>query len=130
MLAGAAGTESPSWSGAPAAGWTLARRPFFGGGVGGEGLSVGVHIWEPLAHSCPLCMFADGSGRDRAEGLAPHRRTEIQTERETARPEGGKGPGKRHPTLFPLRRRTSGHSVLLTLLVLLQTGGGPKLERQ
>lgn len=40
----------------------------FGGGVEEKGLSVGVHIWEPLAHSCRLSaclrMDLDGTGRE------------------------------------------------------------------
>lgn len=38
------------------------------GVLGEKGLSVGVHIWEPLAHSCPLSaclrMDLDGTGRE------------------------------------------------------------------
>lgn len=38
----------------------------------GKGLSVSVHIWEPLAHSCRLStclrMDLDGTGRERLGG--------------------------------------------------------------
>lgn len=49
------------------------------GCVEGKGLSVGLHIWEPLAHSCLLsaCLWMDlygtergrDGGRSRREGL-------------------------------------------------------------
>lgn len=49
----------------PAAGWAPAEGLW--GGLEEKGLSVGVHIWEPLAHSCRLSaclrMDLDGTGR-------------------------------------------------------------------
>lgn len=77
----------PGWSltqAPPAAGWAQAVRFGVAGG-GGKGLSFGVHIWEPLAHSCRLsaCLRMD-LDRTEWEGLggwfAPaDRQTEIQT---------------------------------------------------
>lgn len=42
------------------------------GCVEGKGLSVGLHIWEPLAHSCLLsaCLWMDLYGTER-DGTGP-----------------------------------------------------------
>lgn len=104
-----------------------------GGGVGGEGVKHRrAHLGAIGAFLPAERMFADGSGRDRAGGAGSHRRTEIQTGAgDSPAQRAGRGLGKRHPDALSLRRRTSGHSVLLTLLVLPQTGGGPQAgERQ
>lgn len=65
----------PGWSltqAPPAAGWAQAGRFGVRGGAvhGGKGLSFGVHIWEPLAHSCRLsaCLRMDLDRTER-EGL-------------------------------------------------------------
>ena len=90
--------------------------------MGEKGLSVGVHIWESLAHSCPLsaCLRMDLAGTGR-EGLVRTGGRKSRRERETAQ-RAGEGLGKRHPDALAPRRRTSAHSVLPTLLVLPQTG--------
>lgn len=64
-----------------------------------KGLSVGVHIWEPLAHSCPLSaclrMDLDGTGQGRrGQAGGSHRRTEIQTgARDSPAQRAGRGLG-------------------------------------
>lgn len=84
-----------------------------GGALGEKGLSVGVHIWEPLAHSCPLSaclrMDLDGTGREGLGGrFAPVDGNPDESERQRGL-EGGKGPGKRGPSTLPQSQsRTSG----------------------
>lgn len=68
------------------------------GGLGGKGLSVGVHIWEPLAHSCPLSaclrMDLDGTGREGPGGrFAPGGR-KSRRERETGQPSPAQPSGR------------------------------------
>lgn len=102
----------------------------WGGVLGGKGLSVGVHIWEPLAHSCPLSaclrMDLDGTGR---EGLGGRFAPVDGNPDESARAgdsrawRAGRGLGKRCPGTVSLCR-TSEQS----RLVLLYQGWGLKLE--
>ena len=75
--------------------------PLLGGELGGKGLSVGVHIWEPLAHSCPLSaclrMDLDGTGWEGLGGrFAPADGNPDGSGRRPG-PAGGKGPGEALP---------------------------------
>lgn len=76
--------------------------------MGGKGLSIGVHIWEPLAHSCPLSaclrMDLDGTGRAGLGGrFAPADGNPDGSGRRPG-PAGGKRPGEAPPWGALLRR--------------------------
>lgn len=65
---GAGSGRAPHLGGAPYCWLWLKLEGLLGAGLGEKGLSVGVHIWEPLAHSYPLSaclrMDLDGTGRE------------------------------------------------------------------
>ena len=103
-----------------------------GGRLGGKGLSVSVHIWEPLAHSCPLSaclrMDLDGTGREGLGGrFAPvdGNPGESARARDSRAWRAGRGLGKRCPSALSLSR-TSEQIIPPTRLVLLYQGWGAK----
>ena len=99
--------------------------------MGDKGLSVGEHIGEPLAHSCPLsaCLRMDLAGTGR-EGLVRTGGRKSRRERETARPSGREGAwGSVTRTLSPRATGPQGTVSCRPCLSYFKQAGGPKLER-
>lgn len=127
----------PGWSltqAPPAAGWAEAGR--FGGGErgrrpGGKGLSFGVHIWEPLAHSCRLSaclrMDLDRTGREGLGGWFAPADGNPDGSRRQPGPAGGKEAREALPGAvrapFPCAGPQGRLSHRLSLFYLIKAGG-------
>lgn len=100
--------------------------------MGEKGLSVGVHIWESLAHSCPLsaCLRMDLAGTGR-EGLVRTGGRKSRRERETARPSGQERAwGSVTRTLLPRAAGLQRTASCRPCLSYLKQAEGPKLEKR